>query len=259
MKSKVNNVIGKQSKELRKRDLKKSVTRASQGVLFFQIGLILSLIATIFAMEIKVGFPREFSINRGITIEELPMRIYVAVPNSPKPIIDKPAAPRPKVVPVIVSQLVNIIEDVSPVIDTQISETPSVLTLPTRVTSQVGVSKTININEVEFVPVFPGCESLPSKGDKKACMNSKINAFISKKFKSDRFSGLKKNVTHNIYVQFTIDEEGNVQEVTARAIDKQMELEGVRVLQKLPKMIPGKMGAKSVSVSYMVPIAFKVY
>ncbi|MGK0385604.1 MAG: protein TonB [Patiriisocius sp.] len=265
MKPSVNNVTSNQPKMLSKREAKKSVNRKSHGVLFFQIGLILSLIAAIFAMEINIGSPAGFKIKKSITIDEPLMRSYVI---EKEQFVSQPIAKieklRPKVKPIIIDKKIIILDNTTPVVDNLITTKAPIVVAPVivasaRVEKPVDTNRTINLNEVEFVPVFPGCESLTTKEEKKVCMNSKINAFISRKFKSDRFSGLKKNATHNIYVQFTIDKDGNVQEVIARAPDKQMQKEGVRVLSKLPKMIPGKMGTQNVPVSYMVPITFRVH
>jgi protein TonB len=265
MKTSVNNVTSNKPKMLSKREAKKSVNYKSHGVLFFQIGLILSLIATIFAMEINIGSSAGFKIKKGITIDEPLMRSYVI---EKELVVSKPIAKieklRPKVKPIIIDKKIIQIDNTTPVVDNSITTvapnvSAPVIVSPARVEKTPDTNRTINLNEVEFVPVFPGCELLTTKEEKKACMNSKINTFISRKFKSNRFSGLKTNATHNIYVHFTIDKDGNVQEVIARAPDIQMQKEGVRVLSKLPKMIPGRMGTQNVPVSYMVPITFRVH
>jgi protein TonB len=262
MKPSVDNVTSNQPKTLRKRDAKKSVMRKTQGVLYFQVGLILSLIAILFAMEIQVGTVSRIPLKQGITLEEPVMKRYVIEKQNTYKPIAKIKSKRPTVVPAIIKDVINVVDtdkqikdvaiatEVAP-IETPVVETPIVPAPPVSIPTR-------NVNNVEFVPVFPGCESLGSNEEKRACLSSKIGAFISRKFKTDAFENLEKNKTHNIYVQFTIDENGNVTDVKARATDIQMQKEGMRVIRKLPKIKPGRMGDVNVPVLYMVPISFKV-
>lgn len=262
MKPSVNNVTSNQPKMLSNREAKKSVNRKSHGILFFQVGLILSLIASIFAMEINVGSPGSYKIKENPGIEEPPMVTYVIEKPKPKSEpIAKVIKARPKVK--VIKDIVKVVKNTKPVESDPVITKAAPIVAPkkkavVRLDPPVDTNKTRNLNQVEFVPVFPGCESLATNDEKKACMNSKINAFISKKFQSDRIAGLKRNETHTIYVQFTIGRDGEVHDVVARAASKQMQKEGVRVLSKLPKMIPGRMGTLHVPVSYLVPIKFNV-
>lgn len=265
MKPSVNKVAGNQPKMLRKGELKKQVNYKGAGTLFFQIGLIFSLIATIFIMEVKVGYgkvkPEKFS---GAEMYEPPTIEYrVEVEKQKQPIAKaKKVQTRPK--QNIIAHIVSIVKDDTPDLD----DAPIAVTMPIIDVSFVDiptVTKTVldanlerNVNQVEFVPIFPGCEHLNSNEEKRQCMSSKIGAFINKRFRSDEFNNLKKNDTHKIYVKFKIDAQGNITEVIARAPQKYMEEEGVRVVRKLPKMTPGRMGDINVPVSYLVPISFKV-
>jgi len=110
---------------------------------------------------------------------------------------------------------------------------------------------------VEFVPVFPGCEVAATNEDKRNCMSNKIRKFIVKKFNTSKLddSGIIK--VQRISVQFTIDTSGKVINVSARASNKSLEKEAIRVILKLPKMKPGRQGAKNVPVQYRIPITFK--
>jgi protein TonB len=55
-----------------------------------------------------------------------------------------------------------------------------------------------------------------------------------------------------------IDRQGNIVGVTARRPDKILEKEGKRIIEKLPRMIPGKQRGKPVKVPYSIPITFKL-
>jgi len=60
-----------------------------------------------------------------------------------------------------------------------------------------------------------------------------------------------------ITVQFTVDTNGYVTSIVARAPNKQLEKEAIRVVSRLPKMTPGKQGTVKVPVQYLIPITFK--
>src|SRR5690606_3046757 len=61
-----------------------------------------------------------------------------------------------------------------------------------------------------------------------------------------------------INVIFKIDKEGNVVEVKSRAPHPALEAEAKRVINSLPKFIPGTQKGKAVVVPYSLPILFKV-
>ncbi|PKP29416.1 MAG: energy transducer TonB, partial [Bacteroidetes bacterium HGW-Bacteroidetes-18] len=110
---------------------------------------------------------------------------------------------------------------------------------------------------IEDVPVFPGCKG--SKAELKECLQDKIAKHVNSKFNADLASdlgltpGIKK-----IFVMFKIDKTGNITDVQARAPHKRLEAEAIRVVESLPKMIPGKQRGRPVGVKYSLPIAFKV-
>ncbi|GEQ85278.1 hypothetical protein ULMS_07860 [Patiriisocius marinistellae] len=265
MKSSSNNVESNQPKMLSKREEKKQINRKLPSGIFFQIGLIVSLLAVIFLMETTIGYNGNLPGPRPDNLElDPPTMTYVVE----KAEVTKPIAKVEKHKPVITRPVITTTLVVKP--DENIIETKPMATIaPTPTNTQpkivtdpkvkpIDTSITKNVNSVEFAPIFPGCESLNSNDERKECMSSKISAFISRRFNSDDFKNLKKDETHKIWVQFKIDTQGNVIDVVARAPQKDMQEEGVRVLSKLPQMTPGKMGKTNVNVSYMVPINFKV-
>jgi len=62
----------------------------------------------------------------------------------------------------------------------------------------------------------------------------------------------------NIYVQFKIDKSGNVSEIKASAKHIKLKKEAIRVVGKIPKMIPGKQRGENFEVMYTLPIVFEV-
>ena len=111
---------------------------------------------------------------------------------------------------------------------------------------------------IEDVPVFPGCEG--NNEALRACFSEKITEFVIKMFKTDIATelGLPIGSTQKIFVVFRIDKTGMITEVKARAPHKLLQKEAIRVMNLLPRMTPGKQRDKPVSVSYGLPIVFKV-
>lgn len=110
---------------------------------------------------------------------------------------------------------------------------------------------------VEESPVYPGC-----KGDKdelKACFSKQIGRFIQRKFDTDLAQnlGLAPGVKR-IHVMFKIDANGNIADIKARAPHKRLQQEAISIVEKLPKMIPGKQQGRPVPVRFSIPIAFRV-
>lgn len=110
---------------------------------------------------------------------------------------------------------------------------------------------------IEDVPVFPGCDG--TKEELRLCLQEKITAHINSTFNVDlaKNLGLSSGVKR-IFVIFKIDKEGNITDVKSRAPHKVLQEEAIRVINLLPKMIPGKQKGEAVGVKYSLPIAFKI-
>ncbi len=118
----------------------------------------------------------------------------------------------------------------------------------------------LNTSDVPFalidqVPLFPGCEDLSSNEEQKKCMSSKIQEHIMKNFNSEVGKGL--TGVNRVIVQFKIDKEGKIADVKARAASPELEKEGIRVVESLPQMTPGKQNGRDVNVMYSLPIVFQ--
>jgi protein TonB len=111
---------------------------------------------------------------------------------------------------------------------------------------------------IEEVPIFPGCTG--NKEQLRACFSSEISKFVQKKFNPSLGSdlGLPQGSIQKIFVVFRIDSNGNISDIKARAPHKKLQLEAEKIIGSLPKMIPGKQRGKPVSVSYGLPIVFKI-
>ncbi|MDC7999433.1 energy transducer TonB [Aequorivita todarodis] len=248
-----------------KRAEKKQINIKWNSRLFFQIGVIASLLVVFFVMQANFELNvAEFKQPTYDGIEEPPMKEYVIDVDLPKPaepikkIIEK-RVPIPKVVAsnsfVVKPNASTDVETPIAATDAPVVETPAP---PSNATETFEDTKPKNMLNVEFVPVFPGCESLGSNAEKVECMSSKINSFINKNFRKGVLEGLNANETYKIYVNFKIDSKGYVTDVRANAHNENLKKEAQRVINNLPTMKPGKQGNRNVDVLYTVPITFNI-
>lgn len=108
---------------------------------------------------------------------------------------------------------------------------------------------------IEQAPRFPGCTG-KTEEDFKLCFNKKMLKFVTKKFNPTGISKTNIQGKQKIYVQFQINENGDIVHIQARSPFTQLEKEAIRVIGELPKMIPGKQRNKNVGVRYNLPIVF---
>ncbi len=96
---------------------------------------------------------------------------------------------------------------------------------------------------VEQMPSFPGGEDA-------------LRKFIAKSIKYPVIAQ-ENGVQGKVYVTFVVDKDGSVTNAKiARGVDPSLDKEALRVVNGLPKWVPGKQGGKPVKVSFTVPISF---
>ncbi|MBK5212117.1 MAG: energy transducer TonB [Flavobacteriaceae bacterium] len=248
-----------------KRAEKKQINIKWNSRLFFQIGVIASLLIVFFVMQ--TNFEMRIADAKPPTFEgemELPMMDYVIDVDRPKPSepIKKIVEKRMPIQKMVKSNTFDVKPDTAPDVETPIapSDLPIVETPTTTVNPPIDPKPEAprSIINVEFVPVFPGCEAFGTNAEKIECLSSNINSFINKNFRKELLEDLNANETHRIYVNFKIDSNGFVTDVVANSHDANLKKEAQRVIKSLPRMKPGKQGDKSVAVLYTVPIVFKI-
>ena len=255
---------GAKTKVRSKREEKKGINIRWNSTLFFQLSVLLclGLAFAIIESDFSLGKRMAYTIHDD-TIEEPSSFVFVI--DRPeievKPKVKPPSRIRPEKVTAAVFEIKDndsetteadtAPTDMDP--DTDTPDTPIVTTPP--VTLPEGPK---NINTVQFVPIFPGCESLSNNEERKACMSSKIDKFINRKFNTEKFAYLGADKTHKVNVQFTIGKDGLVKDIRARSSEPGLEQEAKKVMAKMPKIKPGKQGEESVDVIFMVPIKFRV-
>ena len=222
--------------------------------LFMQLGLVLALLIVYLAIE-KKTYDR--------VIAELGPASYNAEDEEQTIEIEQVKPPEQQAPPPPAPDKIEIVEDEKEIEETVIKSTESNEKEAVEIKKIVEVSMDEDIMEdvpfaiIEDVPVFPGCKG--SKAQLKECLQDKISKHVNTKFNSELASelgltpGIKK-----IFVMFKIDKTGEITDIQARAPHKRLEAEAIRVVQSLPKMIPGKQRGRPVGVKYSLPIAFKV-
>ena len=113
---------------------------------------------------------------------------------------------------------------------------------------------------VEKIPEFPSCANRFNNNSKrKECFNDQLNKILKKiKYPKD---AKEMGITGRVFFQFLVDDEGNIKNIkTFSRTGKDVRIlrnEVYRVLEKLPKMVPGKNKGKNVSVPISRYIDFK--
>ncbi len=107
-------------------------------------------------------------------------------------------------------------------------------------------------------PIFPGCEDLP-KNSRSNCFQQKINKYIAKNYNFPKEIQELNVSGGKVYVSFVIEKDGSIKNIRTRGSHPLLELEGRRIITKLPPIIPGKLKGKAVSSSFIVPINVKFY
>tara|TARA_B110000091_G_scaffold206208_1_gene242732 strand:+ start:1674 stop:3251 length:1578 start_codon:yes stop_codon:yes gene_type:complete len=112
----------------------------------------------------------------------------------------------------------------------------------------------ISFMKIDKAPTFPGCEE-----GNKSCFSKMVQKHFSKKFNAKMIDnlGLEQGKA-KIFIAFKIDKEGNVIEIKSRAPHKDIEKEVLKVMNLLPKMIPGEHNGEAATVNYSIPFTIFV-
>lgn len=248
-----------------KREEKKRINIKWNSGVFFQIGVVVSLLTVFFVMQMNFEAPISRIVPLSYNSVTDPAMIdYVIDVETPKPVVSpkKIEKKREPIKKVVISNNFEVKPDHTPVVETPIApnNTPS----EELATGEMDNSKEAlpirphRMATVEFVPEFPGCGNLASNAEKVACMSSNIDAFINKNFRKSLLTNLNPSQTYRVYVNFKINSEGIVTDVVANSHHKALTAEAQRVITKLPQMKPGKQGDKNVDVLYSVPIVLRI-
>lgn len=217
--------------------------------LYFVIGLAFTMALVYGAFEWKTyDEVNEYDISMNVQDEldeEVPMTEQIKTPPPPPP----PAAP----------EVIEVVEDEEEVEETIIESTETSQDEEIIEVEDVEVEEEVEDVDVPFaviedVPIFPGCEN---ESDKRACFQASIQKHINKNFRYPEIAQ-EMGVQGRVSVMFTIQKDGSIGNVRMRGPDKNLEAEAKRIIDKLPKMTPGKQRGRAVRVPFSIPINFKL-
>lgn len=129
---------------------------------------------------------------------------------------------------------------------------------PIDLESRKNFLNTYELTELGVLPRFKGCKGKDSNKLRK-CLSKKITEIIAKNF--DTSIGDKANLPdgiHRIFVKFIISNKGIVENIDIHAPHSLLEDEARRVMNLIPKIKPGELNDKPVSVNYSLPITFRI-
>ena len=177
--------------------------------------------------------------------EEVPMTEQLKTPPPPPP----PAAP----------EVIEVVEDEEEVEETVIESTETsqeqeIIEVEDVEVEEVDEDIDVPFAVIEDVPIFPGCEGA---SDKRACFNEMMQQHIRKNFRYPEVAQ-EMGIQGRVSVLFTIQKDGSIGNIRLRGPDKNLEEEARRIIEKLPKMTPGKQRGRPVRVPFSIPIMFKL-
>ena len=232
-----------------KKNPKADLTRNSG--LYFVIGLAFILAVTWGALEYK-KYDKDEKIDYTLNVdddldEDVPMTEQLNTPPPPPP----PAAP----------EVIEVVEDEEEVEETIIESTETNQEeVIEKVEDIADVEDDLDVDVpfavIEDVPVYPGCEGQP-KSKLRDCFQQKIQEHIRDNFKYPEIAQ-ELGIQGRVAVMFTIQKDGSIGNIRMRGPDKNLEKEAMRIIQKLPKMTPGKQRGRPVRVPFSIPINFKL-
>jgi TonB family C-terminal domain len=107
---------------------------------------------------------------------------------------------------------------------------------------------------VDEVPIYPGCENAE---DKSECFKEAIQNHIKKHFNYPQ-EAQKQGIQGKVSLLFHINGNGDVVDVKAKGPNPILENEAKRIVNRLPRMQPGKQAGKVADVVFSIPITFKL-
>ncbi len=252
------NNAGQSAIEVRKSH-KHEVNLQKNSTLYFQIGLILCLLGT-FAL-----FEMEFSSNPLVLnppeIDEQSIEVAMVdvKPYEPEVKPEPKKQPAKNLTDTYIEKPDDFVEPkLEDIITPDEQPTSDVPLTPEDLDPVIDIPDEVHVSAVEFVPIFPGCEKYDLNSERIKCLNEKMGKLVQKKFDTDIAVDYGLSGLQRISVEFKVDKTGAITDIRARAPHPKLEEEARRVANKIPKMIPGKMGVTPVNVIYSLPITFKV-
>ena len=221
--------------------------------LFMQIGLILSLLFVWGVLEYKSYDHSVKSLGEEQVILEDEEIIPVTERQQQKPPPPPPPPPQEQIV--VVKDDVELEEELQ-IESTETDEEEAIEIEEVAVEEEE--EEVFNFQVVESQPVYPGCEKESTKQAKYMCFQKSIMRHVKKNFKYPEIAK-EMGIQGRVIVQFVIGKDGKIKDAKVlRGVDKNLDKEALRIVSRIPGMSPAKQRGKSVPVSFMLPITFKL-
>tara|TARA_B100000902_G_scaffold36714_2_gene43895 strand:+ start:50461 stop:51117 length:657 start_codon:yes stop_codon:yes gene_type:complete len=199
--------------------------------LFFQIGLVITLMLVLIAFEWKSYEKNDYSLGQ-LQMDDLEDEMIPITRQEEKP--PPPPPPPPEIIEIVEDEVE--IEKELEVEDTDTDEDDFVEQEEEEDSDEVFMV-------VEQMPVFPG-------GD------LGLMKFIQKTVKYPAIAK-ENDITGKVYVSYVVNKKGKVTSVKiVRSVDKYLDAEALRVVKLLPYKTAGMQRGKPVNVQYTIPINF---
>ncbi len=203
----------------------------SKRGLFFQIGLVITLMLVLIAFEWKSYEKNDYSLGQ-LQMDDLEDEMIPITRQEEKP--PPPPPPPPEIIEIVEDEVE--IEKELEVEDTDTDEDDFVEQEEEEDSDEVFMV-------VEQMPVFPG-------GD------LGLMKFIQKTVKYPAIAK-ENDITGKVYVSYVVNKKGKVTSVKiVRSVDKYLDAEALRVVKLLPYKTAGMQRGKPVNVQYTIPINF---
>jgi len=117
----------------------------------------------------------------------------------------------------------------------------------------------VAFNVIDEVPVFQKCSEKEDNYARRDCMNNAILKYVESKFNTSIAESLGITGANDVNTFFEIGKDGTIGEVRVRASNVELGNEMIRVIESMPKFIPGKQNGRAVKTTYYLPfeITFK--
>ena len=241
-------------------DLKKRVG------LFFSIGLAIATFASLYAINYKSveEGKKKIEFDKLVDLSE-DVQDVVMEENTPPP---PPPAPEPQKVEIPPDVLTQVDDKQKVETEFQSNDTnkDEAVAAPPKIsttgvpggtgTGDEDIPDDVQFFAIEQKPMFEQCKNVP-KEEQEKCFKKALDAFVSKTLVYPD-AAMQMGSQGRVVVQFRIKKDGNVEVINTQGKDKILEKEARRVIEKLPKLIPGKQRDRPVAVIFSYPIVFKL-
>lgn len=239
---------------------------AKNSFVYFQLGLIVTMVVTLFILEFNFKSIKKVSDNKNpVLYTEMPFQYNPRVLES-KPIAEsKPIQKAFKLTNVFKAvdnnETVKPVTDVVPVIDDAVVDDNTVNDPKDAVVNDVPAATKGGFTEfsVEQLPMFDACKGV-RREEQKECFDNELQKFISKSV-SYPSNDIENRNEGTALIEFIIDENGYVTNV--KALDNKratvtMQKAAEKAIKKMPKIIPARQGNENVRIKYLIPVSFRL-